>query len=142
VSKIKPLIKKISNLLNEIEGDKMQTRKDLKTLKDQVQWILHTEPATRNNDKLLWLYIVREFYRDKIFLFTAEYIKLDDILLLPSQDNVKRYRAYFQNDPHKPRYLPTSDKVKKVRQDRGKAQRDHRAELGYESCYHHSDQDE
>lgn len=72
---------------------------------------------SRNSDITLTIAIWKRFYSSRIKK-SAENGKLgvwlEDLFHLPSQDNIKRIRAYFQND--KMKYLPTSIEV--VRQRR------------------------
>jgi len=104
----------------------------LKTLRNKIEYILALHPETRNSDKRLWIMLIREFYSDKIESFLGrDMLTLEDYMDLPSQDLIKRYRAYFQNDPNDPRYLPTNDKIHQFRTDRSKSQDIIKASLGF-----------
>lgn len=85
-----------------------------KTLKSQVEFILQVYPETRNSDKLLTWYIWDCIYEviGKTPL-GAEFIREELFMKAPSEDNIKRIRAYFNNKEKK--YLPTDPKVLKAR---------------------------
>ena len=100
-----------------------------KSLKEKVRFCLENYPDTRNDDRLLWASVVKNFYSDLIV--DDMFIPIWNVPNLPPQDNVKRYRAWFQNDPIKPMYLPTDERVLKLRQDKSKAQQDFKVDLGY-----------
>jgi hypothetical protein len=84
-------------------------------LKDLVETMLVGIPETRNCDIRLTIEIWKRFYPDRIrkTLTGGGGIYLDDLYDLPREDNIKRYRARFQNDENK--YLPTDWKVAKRR---------------------------
>ena len=95
----------------------------IKTLKDQVEYILEKIPETRNSDKRLTIELWKRF-TDKIGLDNK--VNVEDIMELPSQDGIKRVRCVIQNDEG--RLLPTRlDVVKK----RGQNEREWRIALGY-----------
>ncbi len=102
---------------------------NLRTLKGQVEAMLHSQEETRNNDITLTLAIWQKFYPHLIRKgSTGEPgVWLRDIFKLPREDNVKRVRAKFQNEENK--YLPTDPKV---REARGIEEDKWRAHLGYE----------
>ena len=87
---------------------------DIKTLQDQVEDILKSDPATRNSDKALTIALWEKFYPQ--FIMPNErgaVIRIERIMDLPSQDGIKRVRAHLQNDLKK--YAPTDWKVAKER---------------------------
>ena len=102
-------------------------------LKDQVAYVLENYPETRDSDIKLTLRIWRSFY-EELLIPGGEYsdaaVSLRDIPKLPREDNVKRYRAYFQNDPVNPRWLPTREDVAAARRMNIEAWR---SALGYEN---------
>jgi len=93
------------------------------TLKNQVEHILETNPATRNSDITLMIYIWRTFHSRYI---VDDTIKLDSLYELPREDNIKRIRATFQNEEGK--YLPSDPEI---RRKRGIREEQWRAFLGY-----------
>lgn len=100
----------------------------IKTLKDQVEYVLREVPNTRNSDILLTVEIWRRWYPTRVHQteLGAEYVYTSDLLDLPREDNVKRARAHFQNT--KGLYLPTSWEVAKKR---GLAEDEWRVAMGY-----------
>lgn len=102
----------------------------LRTLKGMVEEILRDIPATRDNDIKLMIEVWRRFYPEK-FNWNDKgetYIFLIDLYTLPREDNVKRIRALFQNDPERPMYPPTS---LAVALERGMEETAWRRALGY-----------
>lgn len=83
----------------------------IKTLKKQVEHCLRQYPLTRNSDITLTIQIWRVFYPRHIYtgVGTDDMVKLGDLYHLPREDNVKRARAYIQNE--RKMYLPTDLKV-------------------------------
>ena len=105
-------------------------RADIKTLKEQVEYVLDQNPETRNCDKVLTVKLWMEFY--KPFIKSSKdsqkaLIFLEDVLNLPSQDGIKRVRATIQNDEK--RFPPTDPQVAK---QRGWQEDEWREALGYE----------
>lgn len=85
-------------------------------LKGQVEYILMNDVESRNSDITLTIAIWKRFYSSKIKKSEATGelgVYLKDLFDLPREDNIKRIRAYFQND--KMKYLPTSLEVVKQR---------------------------
>lgn len=80
----------------------------MKNLKIQVEHILRLYPETRNSDRLLTIQLWKECYPIYIRDCGNEHIRLDDIMNLPSEDHISRYRRKFQE---KGLYLPTDEKV-------------------------------
>ena len=82
-----------------------------------VEYCLRAYPDTRNSDITLTIQIWRQFFVSRIQYLgeggTRECVQLKDLYDLPREDNVKRARAYFQNDRRL--YLPTSEAVAKAR---------------------------
>lgn len=85
------------------------------TLKKQVKDTLEFYPKTRDSDQYLTLKIWVGYYKELLDLTDPENPKVafKDIMKLPREDNVKRIRAYFQNDLNL--YLPTSLEVVRKR---------------------------
>ena len=90
-----------------------------KNLKVEVETILQNIPETRNCDIRLTIEIWKAFYPSKILKRETVpegsklAIDLDSLFVLPREDNVKRWRAIFQNDLGK--YLPTIWEVARKR---------------------------
>jgi len=101
-------------------------------LKNQVAEILEMIPQTRNDDKKLYIEIIKKYYRH--FLVTSpagrEYLPIERIVSLPNMGNVIRYRAYAQRDGL---YMPTDPAVIERRFKSNSAQRDFRESLDYAS---------
>jgi len=91
----------------------------VKNLKEKVKHCLEKYPETRNSDIKLTNAIWYEYYRNKLFLDYRDNssgdlaVRLKDLYNLPREDEIKRIRAYFQND--KKLYLPTSWEVARRR---------------------------
>jgi hypothetical protein len=84
-------------------------------IKKQVEDILQTIPETRNSDITLMIELWKRFYSKLLKKgSTGELgVWLEDLHRLPREDNIKRWRAKFQNDEGK--YLPTLWSVAKQR---------------------------
>ena len=95
--------------------------RNLKLLKDQVEYALETVPATRDSDKHLTWAVWGSFYG------IPESITWDIFKDLPTEDNIKRIRAHIQNTLK--RYLPTTWAVA---QARGWSEKAWRELLGYQ----------
>lgn len=88
--------------------------REIKTLKAMVESVLQDIPETRNSDIMLTIEIWKRFYPEKMRdLGTRMAVCVSDLYYLPREDNVKRARAFFQND--KSKYLPTDPKIAKAR---------------------------
>lgn len=89
--------------------------RNIKNLKQAVGDMLKENPATRNSDITLMIEIWRKHFPQRIKRGSTgeEGVWLKDLYDLPREDNVKRVRAYWQND--KKLYLPTEESVAKVR---------------------------
>ena len=85
----------------------------IKTLKAMVENVLRDIPETRNSDITLTIEIWKRFYPEKTIGGECSAVRFAQLYELPREDNVKRARAYFQND--KRLYLPTSEAVAKAR---------------------------
>lgn len=86
----------------------------MKTLKAKIEYCLNKYPDTRNSDTKLTNAVWLEFYNDFLIIApdgTAS-IRLLDLYQLPTQDDIKRWRAKFNS---KGKYLPTSLEVFKKR---------------------------
>lgn len=86
-----------------------------KYLKDKVEVILRKIPHTRDSDIRLMIEIWLMYYPSMIHETASKnkVVFLKDIIDLPREDDIKRYRAMIQNGEKK--YLPTSWKVAKQR---------------------------
>jgi len=83
-------------------------------LKKQIETILREIPQSRDNDIYLTIKIWTKYFPRVIQgEIPNRYVFLKDIMNLPTQDNVKRIRAHFQNDLNK--YLPTTWLIAKQR---------------------------
>jgi len=62
--------------------------------------MLEAVPNTRNHDGELWAYVCNHFFPDSFRTIDGErWVRVKDVAYnLPSQDNIKRIRAQFQND--------------------------------------------
>lgn len=91
------------------------TSKRIKALKVRVENILQTIPESRNSDITLMIAVWKKYYPYLVRTGKAgqQGVWLVDLYDLPREDNVKRIRAYFQNDLKK--YPPTSWEVAKER---------------------------
>lgn len=102
----------------------------LKILKEQVERVLDEIPETRNNDKTLYIEIIKKYYSN--FIITSpkgkQYIRIEKLLKLPSQGNVIRYRAYIQRSGS---FLPTDEAVIRRRFKKEMAQSDFLKSLNY-----------
>lgn len=88
---------------------------ELKTLKEQVVYILEHYRESRNSDTLLTRLIWEKFHNHQLRLIDGEYYAPVSYLgMLPREDHVKRIRAHVQNVEK--RYIPTSWEVAKQRQ--------------------------
>lgn len=89
--------------------------KTIKNLKGAVGNMLKENPATRNSDITLMIEIWKRHLPEKIKRGASgeEGIWLKDLYELPREDNIKRVRAYWQND--KKFYLPTDEAVARAR---------------------------
>lgn len=84
-------------------------------LKDKVLKGLEMCPEARDSDIKLTNWIWLHYYPDLIDQdIDGEYtVRLINLYKLPSEDNIKRIRAFYQNVSHI--YLPTSEEVRKQR---------------------------
>ena len=80
---------------------------ELKTLKEQVETILRDCPDSRNSDKMLTWKLWERYYG------VMDSISICDLMKLPSQSNIQRIRAVFQNKHQI--YLPTDENIAKQR---------------------------
>jgi hypothetical protein len=92
----------------------------MRTLKQEVEYVLENYPLTRNSDIDLTIRIWETYHQDKFakILKTNQdksaFEKMRLVMMeLPREDNVKRIRAKFQNEMKV--YLPTSEEVAKKR---------------------------
>jgi hypothetical protein len=87
-----------------------------KNLKEKILKTLSLYPETRDCDIELTTRIWKEYYPKKLKYREADaryYVALDDLLLIPREDHIKRIRAVIQNEEHK--YLPRKMEVRKKR---------------------------
>ena len=102
---------------------------NLKTLKAKIEHCLREDESCRNSDIRLTNLIWWTFYQDKLKVEDEEvYVKLIDLYNLPSQDDIKRIRAHFQNKLKV--FLPTDENVRRKRKIK---EEDYRKFLGYAS---------
>ena len=80
---------------------------DKNTLVHQVEFVLNTEPETRNSDITLTIAIWKRYYTHLIDPQDKIYIK--DLFELPREDNIKRIRSKIQNEERA--YLPTDPAI-------------------------------
>ena len=78
---------------------------EIKTLKARVEYCLQEYPESRNSDIHLTIHVWQVFYaeylRDTSGGFGLDSIYLANLFKIPSQDNIKRIRAMFQNKKRK-----------------------------------------
>ncbi len=85
--------------------------KDSESLDFMVIETLREVPETRNSDVLLTTEIWKRFYPDFILSEAGDgYVFLEDLLVLPREDLIKRIRCVVQNEHNM--YLPTDDRVR------------------------------
>jgi len=104
------------------------THKDLKVLKNQVEYCLINYPHTRNSDISLTIKLWEEFYPESILITHdngVHCIPLNYLFIIPREDNIKRVRANFQS---KGQFLPTE---KEIAIKRGWKEEEWRKALGY-----------
>jgi len=91
--------------------------KQLKTVKQQVLYLLKTQPQARNNDFYLdWLWL-RTFANVNVpWLQWEKFLKCSGKL-----ETVRRVRQKIQNEER--RFLPTDPKVREARQKKSEAMR-------------------
>lgn len=100
-----------------------------KTLKKQVEYILTTNPDTRNSDITLTIELWKYYYPQSIIWSDktqAYYVALNKLFDLPREDNVKRIRAEIQNVER--RLLPTD---LNIMIERARMSKEWREFLGY-----------
>ena len=105
-----------------------------------VESVLRDIPSTRDSDITLTIEIWRRFYPEKIVeqrgIAGVEFVSLGSLYSLPREDNVKRIRAQFQNNPERPMYPPTK---LEVALERGMEEQVWRRALGYANNSHQID---
>lgn len=75
-----------------------RSKESIATLKDKVEYILYKFPSTRDCDVELTLMVYVEFFKNRIVYRNDRiYIPASSLFVLPTQDNIRRIRAYFQN---------------------------------------------
>jgi len=101
---------------------------DIKTLKQQIEYVLENQPETRNSDKLLTISIWRIFHKDLLCHVdrVGETVPIYNILDLPSESSVTRIRAMVQNRDK--RFLPTDIDIAI---ERGWRESDWKIAMGY-----------
>lgn len=86
------------------------------TLKDHVESVLRDLPDTRNSDVTITLYVWLRVGGDRVFEIDGKegkFIRLKDIIGLPSEDKVSRIRRKFQEEG---KYVATDPEVLRRRQ--------------------------
>ena len=86
----------------------MNTKTEIKKVKEIVEELLKSDERCRNDDKWLTYLVMRRF--------TNIYINFDDFKKIPAFETIKRNRAYIQNTQKL--YIPTDIKVRKRRHQR------------------------
>lgn len=91
----------------------MRSRND--GLKLKILDVLEKVEKTRNDDIELMLHIWNIYYKDKLHYDQEAKlgISFENIRILPRNDDIKRIRAFIQNEEGK--FLPTEAKVRKQR---------------------------
>ena len=79
----------------------METKTELKKVKEIISEILANDIRARNDDKYLTFLVMRRF--------TNIYINFEDFKKIPAFESIKRIRAVIQNKEKL--YLPTDEKV-------------------------------
>lgn len=89
----------------------------MNNLKNQVEYCLATYPEARDSDITLMILLWKEYYPQRLIdtISGQDSIMLESLYDLPREDNIKRYRAKFQNDKKNPQYLPTDPEVARQR---------------------------
>jgi len=102
----------------------------LKNLKLVVRRTLEAFPDTRNDDRLLWVVIVKNHFGASLFQSAnlGPCVALENLWELPALDSVKRFRALVQA---KGEFLPTDPAVLARRFKFDQAQADFKQALGY-----------
>lgn len=72
--------------------------KELKTIKEKVNWILKEYPKTRNDDKNLFIIYTCVFHEP--LLEKDGMIKLENIYNLPSFESIRRSRQLIQRNAY------------------------------------------
>lgn len=84
-----------------------KSKQNILKLKEQTEYILNKYKASRNCDKALTWMVWNTFYN---VTDSVSYLKF---LSVPSQSNITRYRAHFQNQLYL--YVPTDELIAKHR---------------------------
>lgn len=106
-----------------------------KTLKKKVEYILTTEPETRNSDITLTIKLWKHYYPDYLIESKGKfYINVESLFEIAREDHIKRYRAEIQNVEK--RYLPTD---MKILIQRAKLSIEWQKELGYSTLWQEAD---
>lgn len=89
--------------------------RQIKNLKQAVHDILKENASTRNSDITLMIEVWKKHFPSLIKRGQngEEGVWLKDLYDLPREDNIKRVRAFWQND--KKLFLPTEEAVAKAR---------------------------
>jgi len=93
---------------------KMETKEELKKVKEYVLKLLETDERCRNSDKWLTYQVMRKF--------TNIYIPFEDFEKIPSFESIRRTRAHIQNKEKL--FLPTDPAVIKKRRMRAEEWRE------------------
>lgn len=102
--------------------------REIKNLKRVVEEMLRDNPETRNSDIALTIAIWKRYFPNAILTAQdgREYIRLSKLFDLPREDNIKRVRAFIQNEQKK--YPPTEWKIA---EQRGMSEDEWRVAMGY-----------
>lgn len=83
-------------------------------LKSQVESILAEFPKTRDSDITLMIHLWNRYYPAHLHQAPrGQGIYLSSLYTLPTQESIKRERAFIQNEEF--RFLPTDEKVRRAR---------------------------
>jgi len=83
-------------------AERIQLLEQLKTLKEQVAYVLENYPETRNSDLYLWLILIRTFHPEASRFI--KYIPYEVFKKFPNFETVARLRRKFNEEGL---FLPT-----------------------------------
>lgn len=85
----------------------------IENLTEKVKFVLEKYEWARNNDTMLQILLINEFFSDKLTVTKDERVLVDtSILYTIREDHIKRIRALLNA---KGQYLPTDENVRKKR---------------------------
>jgi hypothetical protein len=83
-----------------------------RTIKEQVETVLKLFPEARNSNRKLTIELWRYWFPEKLHRDKEDprelWVNLEDVLNLPNQESVGRWRRKFQEEG---KYLPTDYRV-------------------------------